>query len=147
MSLSLGDQTLLHIKCGIKPPWRSTDVSQIAALIERGADVHARDINGSTPLHCSADVERVELLVKHGASVNAQTNDGSTWLHLMINKPYGPVWATQADLEKLDALGFDFGKRNQAGQTVVDIVPTQNTPARDCLVNWLQAWRPKTAMT
>lgn len=46
-------------------------------LLEFGADVHQRGLNGWLPLHCVAhkdDAEAIELLLRHGADVNARTN-------------------------------------------------------------------------
>lgn len=49
------------------------------ALLAKGADVNAKDKNGSTPLHeavsdYSAKREMVEILLAHGADVNAKMN-------------------------------------------------------------------------
>lgn len=46
-------------------------------LLEFGADVHQRGVNGWLPLHCVAhhdDAEAIELLLRYGADVNARTN-------------------------------------------------------------------------
>ncbi len=46
-------------------------------LLEFGADVHQRGVNGWMPLHCAAhkdDPEAVELLLKYGADPEARTN-------------------------------------------------------------------------
>lgn len=61
------------------------DVAQMA--INSGANVNARDINGSTPLHYAAyygDLGVAELLVARGALVNAKNSFGNTPLHLAI---------------------------------------------------------------
>jgi cell wall assembly regulator SMI1/ankyrin repeat protein/predicted DNA-binding WGR domain protein len=50
-------------------------------LIDRGADVNARQKHGRTVLQIAADncsVELIQLLLKHGAEVNAQSNSGET---------------------------------------------------------------------
>ena len=58
-------------------------------LIERGADLTAKDEDGSTPLHLASapqkvsyfpqeQVELVHVLLDHGADVNSRSNDGST---------------------------------------------------------------------
>jgi ankyrin repeat protein len=53
-------------------------------LLERGANIEARNDAGSTPLHlaamhCQVDVARV--LIEAGADVNARSNSGATPLH------------------------------------------------------------------
>jgi ankyrin repeat protein len=67
---------------------KSGDLEKVKGLLETDpALVHARDKDGSTPLHCAAwkgHQQVVELLLKAGADVNAQnTNDhwGTTPLH------------------------------------------------------------------
>ena len=51
-------------------------VQVVAELIEAGADIHARGINGWTPLHMAANrghVEKARLLIDAGADVNCRT--------------------------------------------------------------------------
>jgi ankyrin repeat protein len=56
-----------------------------SSLIERGADVNARQQAGYTPLHEAAGSGKIEfarLFLDHGADVNAKTDDGKTALTL-----------------------------------------------------------------
>jgi ankyrin repeat protein len=55
------------------------------ALIEQGADIHARSDSGFTPLLFAArhgDLEAVRLLLAQGADVNEMAEDGSSVLHV-----------------------------------------------------------------
>lgn len=57
------------------------------SLIERGADVNARQQAGFTPLHEAAGSGKIEfarLFLDHGADVNAMTDDGKTALAIAI---------------------------------------------------------------
>ena len=57
-------------------------------LLDKGADINAKDSSGCTPLHYAVlDVDDVrsptiELLVSRGADVNCPDNEGNTPLHL-----------------------------------------------------------------
>jgi ankyrin repeat protein len=56
-----------------------------ALLIANGADVNAKRVSGSTPLHNAANnvyKEVVELLIDNGADVNAKDMNGMTPLHV-----------------------------------------------------------------
>jgi ankyrin repeat protein len=56
-------------------------VGVVEMLISRGADIHAKSVDGQTALHYavwSGRTEIVELLISKGADVNAQDNYGRT---------------------------------------------------------------------
>lgn len=66
-------------------------------LIEKGANIHARDLAGNTPLHSATGgygnvktLEIAKLLIKHGADVNAKNRMGCTPL-------FDPVMASRFD--------------------------------------------------
>jgi ankyrin repeat protein len=74
-------QTPLHFA------YRHKDVAEL--LLAKGADVNAKDKNGTTPLDVAATMcqkDTVELLLAKGADVNATDNDGWTALHVARNK-------------------------------------------------------------
>ena len=58
-------------------------------LIERGADIAARTIDGFTPLHFAADRAEVKvgrMLIERGADMEAQNNAGETSLYMATRK-------------------------------------------------------------
>ena len=75
-------------------PWILQPLAPMMAqlLLERGANVHLRDKNGQTPLHCILNqasdefldpfFEVIRLLLEHNVDVDAQDNNHSTPLHL-----------------------------------------------------------------
>lgn len=67
----------------------------IPVLIDVGADVNAKNIDGDTPLHIAflksewdhhAVVDTIRTLVDAGADINAKNNDGDTVLHIASRK-------------------------------------------------------------
>jgi len=74
----------------VRPIHAAAATAQLEALrmlVERGADVNARQQAGFTALHEAASTGQIEfarLLLDHGADVNAKTDDGKTVLTLAI---------------------------------------------------------------
>jgi ankyrin repeat protein len=66
----------------------------VKGLVESGANVHAQDKLGATPLHMAAhigNVKIVKLLVELGANVHAQAKSGATSLHLATSKGHEEI--------------------------------------------------------
>ena len=73
--------TLLHAACY---DCRADLAEQLILL---GADVHAQEVNGRTPLHHAANngcLDVIDVLVRHGA--NLETKDGGGMTALMWGK-------------------------------------------------------------
>lgn len=93
-------------------------VAMVKELLERDARlISARDIDGSTPLHCATwkgNQNVVELLLNVGADVNARNNNdhwGTTPLHAAAHANQ------RAIAELLIAHGADLHARNLNGRT------------------------------
>ena len=69
------DCTALHYAANHKNP----DLVKI--LLERGADVHAEDSEGRTPLFYCETAQSAALLIQAGADVDAIDNDGNAPIH------------------------------------------------------------------
>ena len=67
-------------------PLHEVGTKEIAELlIAAGADVNAKNENGTTPLHFADTKEIAELLIAAGANVNAKADYGETPLDEAIN--------------------------------------------------------------
>ena len=93
---------------------KAGNVPRVKALLDRGANVNAKDEDGLTALYCSAaeghrDV--AELLISRGADVNARSKDGFTALHVAAYEKHKAV------VELLLSKGADISLRNDAGYT------------------------------
>ena len=102
------DETSLH-----NAAWKdSLDVATL--LIDRGADIEAKDNNGWTPLHGAAvdnSLAVARLLIDHGADIDAKDDNGWTPLH-------GAAQENSLDVASLlIKLGADIDAKDNNGRT------------------------------
>ena len=92
-------------------------------LIERGADIHAKNDFGATPLHIASakDIRMVQLLLDKGANVHARDNEGNTPLHVAASYKLSPSYGPEI-IELLMQRGADPHIKNNAGQTGCEIL-------------------------
>ena len=72
----------------------SRSLGIVKLLVERGAEINARQQGGFTPLHAAAfngDLAMTEYLVAHGADLALMSDDGKTTLDIAVEKGHGPV--------------------------------------------------------
>jgi ankyrin repeat protein len=78
MNMSSVDQELIEAA-------KENNLPEVRRLFSVGADVNAKNQNGSTPLHWACVMGHVQVfkeLVEHGADIEVKDNIGSTPLHL-----------------------------------------------------------------
>lgn len=71
-------ETVLHHAVEI------SDRKTVKLLIEKGADINARNKKGYTPLHCAVfarSLENVKVLIRGEAEINARNGKRNTALH------------------------------------------------------------------
>lgn len=92
---------------------KAHDGEALAILLRKGADVNAKEKNGSTPLHnaiASRNRENALALIAHGADVNAAMVSGTTPLSLaaMTNQEevVAALLAKGAKVDAEDAFGY-----------------------------------------
>jgi ankyrin repeat protein len=117
--------------CLENPDWDARrQVRMIQLLLEAGADVHAQDRNGATPLHravrtrCAA---AVKCLLAAGADAKLRNQPGSTPFHLAVQNTgrggSGSERAKLAQREILEAFleqGASPGSKDAQGKSVLD---------------------------
>ncbi|MHC4943207.1 MAG: ankyrin repeat domain-containing protein [Planctomycetota bacterium] len=102
------DATALHFACD------GGHVGIVEMLIEKGADLHALDVDGDTPLHWAAYAgfpDAAALLIEHGADINSRNTNDNTPLHYAALK--GKPKAAMLLIEK----GADLEAKNYEGET------------------------------
>ena len=76
--------TPLHVAC-----WSDRHLPIVQLLVEKGAQLEARDKNGRTPLHWAAafgHFEIVQYLINKGAQVEPRDNDDETPLQMVCDR-------------------------------------------------------------
>eukprot|EP00804_Cyclotella_cryptica_P008331 CCRYP_020980-RB/>CCRYP_020980-RB protein AED:0.01 eAED:0.01 QI:104/-1/1/1/-1/1/1/1314/433 len=94
------------------------DTKKVLRLLDKGADIKARDKFGETSLHLACrwgKVEVVKALLTKGASSKAKDNAGWTPLHEACKNGNLDV------VEALLAIGVNLEARNNMGQTPLDV--------------------------
>ena len=98
------------------------------ALLDRGADLNARDDDYQTPLHTAAwfneTPEVIRTLVDGGADVDARDNWGDTPLHTAARYNESPDV-----IRALVDAGADPNARNDNGHTPLHISASNENPA------------------
>lgn len=108
----------LGINARLLEQCKSGDTQTIADLINKGADVNARNEYGLTPLIIACDnnnPEAVSLLLEHGADVNAQDDSGRTPLMIAVQSSDGDI------VSLLISRGSDINARDEGGNTALMI--------------------------
>jgi ankyrin repeat protein len=98
-----------------------SDLVLIKYLIENGADVNYKDIEGKTALHHAASLDLpdiIELLVKAGADIESEDNWGNSPLLRSIE---GLTETTSDSFDKLLDLGADFDHKNKSGNSLLKL--------------------------
>lgn len=104
--------TVLHVLMTEEQP------AMAMLLLDRGADLHARNDDELTPLHLAQYAEMAKVLLGRGADVNARERRGRTPLHIAAQESEDAV-----DLDVLAVLlesGADRSLRDTSGKTPLD---------------------------
>lgn len=118
------------------PAWDARrQVETIRCLLQHGADIHAQDANGATPMHravrtrCAA---AVKFFLGAGSDPAARNKSGSTPFHLAVQNTgrggSGETAAVEAQREIINAFlaaGVKPNLRNGAGKSVADSVQSR----------------------
>jgi ankyrin repeat protein len=100
--------------CSNTETMTAIDTADAVGLIDQGADVHAKDNGGHTPLHRACrygHAEVVKALLEKGADVHAKDSTGWTPLHYACKEGHAEV--AKALLVK----GADVHVKDNGGET------------------------------
>ena len=102
------------------------NASKAKAALRDGADVAARDEDGSTPLHSAAagsgDPAVIKMLIEAGADPDARNESGATPLHAVAAGRHTNSEVVEALLEA----GANPGARDEDGKTPFDYAKEHN---------------------
>jgi ankyrin repeat protein len=88
-SLFVYPQTQEELNCHLFEVVKFGNLQQVKMLVERGADVNARDVNEITVLMCAAangNMDIVKYIVSKGASLNLKDIGGHTVLYYAASR-------------------------------------------------------------
>lgn len=88
-------------------------------LLIKGANINAKNVNGSTPLHIAVKnrgmkIEFLKLLIKQSANVNAVDEDGKTPLHLLCKNSWSEE-KNEKIIEILVSAGAEIDAKDKHG--------------------------------
>jgi uncharacterized protein len=121
--------------CSEHNPNPSDQRKRLLKELRSGADVHATDKNGVTPLHHAVRFRSpaaVKTLIENGANVNqACRRNGSTPLHRAVTQTGAPCTAGKSQAAKeiiqiLLAAGADPSLKNKLGKKPADYVKDES---------------------
>lgn len=101
-------------------------------LLRSGADVHAVNATGHTPLHLVQDRGVLRVLLRHGAKLEARGTAGDT--PLIAQATEGPDTGSLAIMTALVEAGADVSARDNAGKSALDYARQREEPAKIALL-------------
>jgi ankyrin repeat protein len=111
------NRNLLHL---------ANDLELTKLLLDKGADVNARDAGGFTPLRVAIerknDLELIKLLLAKGANINAKDSIGNTPLHIAA------ALDRFEEVELLLQKGADVNAKNDDGKTPLNLAVAYRNP-------------------
>jgi ankyrin repeat protein len=119
---------LTSLHCAVNEDFKGSHRELVKLLIDKGADVNARDDILDTPLHGASNKETAEILIKAGADVNAKNINGKAILYSSARNAANAsvTWQMYLDLvELLIAKGADVDVKNESGETPLHVVARQ----------------------
>ncbi|WP_433963580.1 ankyrin repeat domain-containing protein [Tunturiibacter psychrotolerans] len=99
------------------PHLRETAEECASLILKAGADVHARDKNGYTPLHHAGSPSIAALLLAAGADINARNNNDET-----------PIFTTYSDdlMRFYIKHGADLTVRDNQGRSIQEALAAKH---------------------
>lgn len=110
---------------------RSQHNGILALLLEKGAELNAKNREGRTPLHeaiLGGNSVAIDMLLAKGASINAQDKTGSTPLHLAA------LFGNISTIERLLEHGADMNIQNNLGKTPLQMIMESHVTEKEKII-------------